>query len=137
MIPGNNGFLSLDFVIEEQSSRTYKMNFENKLESLNIRGFADKREAMKQVIYKILNTERYQYVIYSWNFGIELLDLFGEPISYVIPEIKRRIIEALTYDQRISSVDNFSFEVGKGKVHTRFIAHTIFGDIPVEKAVNF
>jgi hypothetical protein len=133
MIPSTNGFLSQDFIIEEQSSRTYRMNFEQ----LNIRGFTDKQEAMKQVIYKILNTERYQYIIYSWNFGVELLDLYGEPILYVLPEIKRRISEALTQDTRISSVDNFNFEVDKGKVHTRFIAHTIFGDVPIEKAVNF
>lgn len=132
MIPSNSGFLSQDFIIEEQSSQTYRMDF-NKL---NIRGYTDKLEAMKQVIYKILSTERYQYIIYSWNYGVELADLFGQPISYVLPEIKRRIGEALTYDRRINSVEDFSFEVGKGKVHTTFTAHTIFGDLLIEKAVN-
>ena len=132
MIPGTNGFLSQDFEITQQPSKTYQMN----MQLLNIRGFAKEQLAMAQLIYKILNTERYQYVIYSWNYGVELLDLFGEPVSYVCPELKRRITEALTQDSRIQSVDAFDFEVEKGKVHVTFTAHTIFGDIPAEKVVN-
>ncbi|MFQ8776837.1 MAG: DUF2634 domain-containing protein [Roseburia sp.] len=27
---------------------------------------------MKQAIYNILNTERYQYIIFSWDYGVEL-----------------------------------------------------------------
>ena len=133
MIPNNNDFLTLDFVVEEQTSRTYRMN----IDKINVRGFSDEQEAMKQLIYKILNTERYQYVIYSWDFGVELLDLFGEPISYVVPEIKRRITEALTADSRITECMNFEFEVDKNKVHTLFTAVTVFGNIPIEKVVNF
>jgi hypothetical protein len=133
MIPSTSGFLSRDFVIEEQTSQTYRMDFDK----LNIRGFTNELDAMKQLIYKILNTERYQYTIYSFNFGVEFVDLFGEPISYVLPEIRRRVTEALTIDSRIESVDNFEFDVKGGTVHVTFTAHTVFGDIQSEKAVNF
>lgn len=134
MIPSTTGFFEQDFQIKEQPTYTYRMEFKSNL----IRGFTDGREAMKQAIYKILNTERYQYVMYSWDYGIELLDLYGEPVSYVCPEVERRIIEALTWDDRIQSVDNFEFDVSKkGEIHVTFIAHTIFGDIPTEKVVNF
>ena len=133
MIPSTNGFLSQDFTIEEQTSRTYRMDFDK----LNIRGFTEQQAAMAQAIYKIVNTERYQYIIYSRNYGIELLDLFGQPISFVIPEIRRRVEEALLHDTRIESVDNFIFVVGKRTVLTRFTAHTIYGDIVQERAVNF
>lgn len=61
----------------------------------------DGREAMEQVIYKILNTERYRYVVYSWNYGIELMDLFGMPADYVCPVLEKRISEALLQDDRI------------------------------------
>jgi hypothetical protein len=91
----------------------------------------------EQAIYLILQTERYHYVIFSWNYGIELEDLFGMPISWVIPEVKRRITEALLQDSRITEVDNFEFDVKKGVVTTTFTAHTIFGDIPIERAVTF
>jgi hypothetical protein len=133
MIPSTNGFLAQDFVIEEQPSKTYKMHLDESI----ILGYADKLDAMVQVIFSILNTERYQYVIYSWNYGIELVDLYGQPVSYVIPELKRRITEALTWDERIISVDNFDFSVNKGKIACNFTVHTIFGDIQTEKVVNF
>lgn len=133
MIPSTNGFLEQDFVIEEQPSKTYKMHLDESI----ILGYADKLDAMVQVIFSILNTERYQYVIYSWNYGIELIDLYGQPVSYVIPELKRRITEALTWDERIIGVDNFSFNVDKGKITCNFTVHTIFGDIETEKVVNF
>ena len=78
MIPVTNDILST-LEIEEQPSKNYKLFFTENI----INGYVDKLEAMKQVIYKILNTERYQCLIYSWNYGIETMDLFGEPVSYV------------------------------------------------------
>lgn len=134
MIPSTTAFLEQDFEITEQPTHTYKMNLESNL----IRGYTDGQEAMKQAIYKILNTERYQYVMYSWNYGIELLDLYGEPVSYVCPELERRITEALTWDDRIQSVDNFEFNISKkGEILVTFTAHTVFGDVVTEKVVNF
>ena len=134
MIPSTTAFLEQDFEIEEQPTHTYKMNLTGEF----VRGYTDNQEAMKQAIYKILNTERYQYVMYSWNYGIELLDLFGEPVSYVCPELERRITEALTWDDRINSVDNFEFNIPKkGEILVTFTAHTIFGDVVAEKVVNF
>lgn len=134
MIPSTTAFLEQDFEITEQPTHTYKMNLESNL----IRGYIDGQEAMKQAIYKILNTERYQYVMYSWNYGIELLDLYGEPVSYVCPELERRITEALTWDDRIQSVDNFEFNISKkGEILVTFTAHTVFGDVVAEKVVNF
>lgn len=134
MIPSVTGFLEQDFEIETQPTNTYKMELENNL----IRGYTDGQEAMKQAIFKILSTERYQYVMYSWNYGIELIDLYGEPVSYVCPELERRITEALTWDERIESVDNFEFDTSKkGEVLVTFTAHTIFGNVTAEKVVNF
>lgn len=134
MIPSVTGFLEQDFEIETQPTNTYKMELESNL----IRGYTDGQEAMKQAIFKTLSTERYQYVMYSWNYGIELIDLYGEPVSYVCPELERRITEALTWDERIESVDNFEFDTSKkGEVLVTFTAHTIFGDVTAEKVVNF
>ena len=134
MIPSITGFLEQDFELEEQPTYTYKMN----LDTGSIRGYTDGLDAMKQAIFKILQTERYQYIMYSWNYGIETLDLYGEPISYVCPELERRITEALLWDERIESVDNFEFDLPqKGVIHVSFTAHTIFGDVQVERTVNF
>lgn len=134
MIPSKNAIISANLKIESQPSKNYKLYTDRN----TISGTCDGLEAMKQVIYKILNTERYQHIMYSWNYGIELLDLFGEPITYVLPELQRRITEALVQDDRIKSVDDFNFEtIGKRTVNVTFTIHTIFGDIQEEKAVNF
>ncbi len=134
MIPSTAGFLNRDFEIEEQPDRTWRMRPEDK----RVQGYTDGLEAVKQAIYKILMTERYQYIMYSWNYGIELLDLFGEPVTYVCPELKRRITEALLCDDRIRNVDHFEFRYPqKGVIHVTFTVHTLYGDVDVEKEVNF
>lgn len=132
MIPRINDDLVQDIEIEEMPTYTHKLN----IDSNNIMGFADGLDAMKQAIYLILNIERYEHIIYSWNYGIEVADLFGKPTDYVLPELIRRITEALTQDERIISVDAFSFDVAKGKVQTSFIVRTIFGEIEAEKVVS-
>jgi hypothetical protein len=134
MIPSTNSILSTELEVETQPSKNYRMNIEQNI----INGLCDELDAMRQVIYKILNTERYQHIIYSWNYGIELLDLYGEPVTYVCPELQRRIEEALVQDDRITSVDNFEFDISeKRTVNATFTVHTIYGDIQSEKAVNF
>lgn len=134
MIPSTVGFLNLDFKIEEKPSFTYKMQMEDKM----VRGHTDGLDSVRQAIYKTVMTERYQYIMYSWNYGIELTDLFGEPVTYVCPELKRRIAEALLLDDRITGVDSFEFDFPqKGIVHVTFTVHTIFGDVQAEREVNF
>lgn len=115
-----------------QPTKTYCM----KLDTINVEGLTDGQAAMKQAVFKILQTERYQYPVYSDNYGVELRELIGQPIPYVLPEIERRITEALTWDERITNVTDFVFDVKKSKVHTTFKVHTIFGEVEIEVAVN-
>jgi hypothetical protein len=132
MIPGTNDNLQFDVEIEQQPTRTYKLNTGD----LRITGFVDGLEAMKQAVYKILNTERYEHLIYTWNYGVEFNDLYGEPSAFAYPEIKRSITEALLQDERIKSVDGFTFTSIKGAVNVQFMVHTTEGDIEIGKVVN-
>ena len=101
-----------------------------------IQGYVDGIEAVKQAIYFILNTERYEFPVYSWQYGVELIALIGKPPQVIVPEIKRRIRDALTADDRILSVDDFQFEFNKKKVHVSCVATTIYGDLLVEREVD-
>lgn len=133
MIPQKADFLSGDFEIREQPSLTYRMDPEGNY----VRGWVDGVEAVKQAIFRILNTERYQYVIYPWWYGIETIDLYGQPVTWVCPELERRITEALAVDTRIVRVTDFKHDLSiKGVVHTTFTVHTIYGDIKTEKEVK-
>ena len=115
MIPVSNQLKNVEVV--EQPSLCPRMI----VESERIIGQCDDVEAIKQAIYNILNTERYQYIIFSWDYGVELKDLFGKPIDYVMPEVERRITEALVQDDRIDSCDSFEFEKkGRNVVLTRY-----------------
>ena len=114
-------------------SKTYKVEFE----TLNqINGFSDDLDAIKQAIYLILSTERYAHIIYSWDYGVELIDLIGKPIPYVMSELPRRIKEALIQDNRIKDVVDFEFERQGKKLHTTFTVVTNLGNIPSELEVE-
>jgi hypothetical protein len=121
-----------EYEISIYPSKTYFMN----LEKYRIVGTVDGIESIPQAIFKILYTERSTYLAYSDNYGIELMDLYGMPTTYVLPELERRIKEALEWDSRIESVDNFEFELKGSSVTATFTVHTIFGDIEAERTVN-
>lgn len=130
MIPVVNYLKEVEVI--EQPSLCHRMIFDTG----HISGECDGLEAVKQAIYNILNTERYQYIIYSWNYGVELQGLFGMPVDYVAAEAERRITEALMQDDRITAVDNFEFEEGRKKLSVTFTVHTKYGDVQGEKEVE-
>ena len=126
---------SADITVQEQPTKTYKMEL---YKGNYILGFVDSQKAMEQAIYKIIRTERYKYIIYSWNYGIELEDLFGMPVEYCVVELERRISEALLQDNRITAVHTFEFdtESERGTVLIKkFIAETIFGKIQIDNGL--
>lgn len=137
MIPSSNSnnsnLLVEDFEYVTEPSKTYKLNIENNTIS---GGYIDGVEALKQAIYKILNTERFDYLIYSWNYGIEIKNLIGEHTSFVIPELERVIKEALMQDYRIEEVTDFEFSIEKNVVTTKFKVTSIEGVAEIEKVVS-
>ncbi|MBM6828770.1 DUF2634 domain-containing protein [Anaerotignum lactatifermentans] len=133
MIPKRESVVLLETVEEKKMpSLTYAM-METKGE---IRGNADGLEAIKQAIYKILMTERYRYLIYDFQYGVELADLYGRPAAYVIPEVEKRIREALLADDRVNSVEDFQFSEEQGALAVRFQAETELGTIELERKVE-
>jgi len=133
MIP--ESFISdVDLEEEIEPNKTYKMNFKDNI----VEGFVDDMDAVRQAIYKVLGTERYAYPIYSWDYGIELSDLYGEDTRYVCAELEDRIKEALTQDERITDVIDFTFNTEeKGIVKVAFTVETTEGDIEIESEVNY
>ena len=133
MTPKQEGEVDM-MTIEKKTipSLTWKINEEQGV----LRGTVDEQEAMMQAVNKILQTERYRYDIYDWNYGVELEELYGKNVSFVIPELKKRIEEALLADDRITAVTDFSFQQEKGSVTASFLVHTIFGEMRAERTVD-
>lgn len=133
LLPTNSNIEKLsDFEPVEQTSNTYRLFYQkNKL-----KGFTDEIDALKQAIYFILNIERYDYLIYNWNYGFEIKDLIGQEPKNILPEIQKRISDALIQDSRINEILNFSFSMLKNKVIVYFTVKSIFGDLKQELNIN-
>lgn len=132
LLPANDQALIDDFDIKEQTSNTYKLIYLKD----RLKGFTDEIDALKQTIYFILNTERYDYLIYDWNYGFQIKDLIGQNPNDILQTIQARISDALIQDTRITEVSNFSFDVIKNKVKTTFTIKSIFGDLQQEVNIN-
>lgn len=132
MVPKNNNELKEDFEIKEYKNKTYYLDFDKN----KIVGMCDDITAIKQAIYMILNTERFEHLIYSWNYGVELKNLIGENETYVIPELERVIREALLQDDRVNYVNNFEFKKNKSSILVTFTVITDYGDFFGDKVVN-
>lgn len=140
VIPTNNIRLTEGFEIKSKPSFTYRLTaaFPSLIvERERVSGKTDKLEAVRQAIYKIIMTERYDYIIYSHSYGIELKDLIGQQISYVKAVLPGRISEALLMDDRINAVEDFVItEVRKGELLCEFKAQTVFGELKEKVSIN-
>ena len=135
MIPGlpENDNLIPDFEEVLAPSKNYYLH--HNLEHIN--GTIDEAEALKQAIFMMLSVERYDHMIYSFNFGVELNNLIGKPKLYVASEAPRRITEALMIDDRILGVEGFEITMGKESVLLRFIVRSIYGELEQGREVLF
>lgn len=115
-----------------EPSNTFCVDFERG----RVFGFVDEKEAVKQAIMLILNTERYKFLIYSWNYGAELEALIGTHPDIVEDEVERLISEALLQDDRITAVYDFEFSRNRDTLLVNFKVDSIYGDIDIETEVR-
>lgn len=114
---------------EAEQTRTYKVSGER------IQGFTDGLAALQQAIDHMLNTERYEYPIYSFGYGLRSDDLIGKDREYVEAELQRRIRDCLLTDDRITGVDNFTFSVDGDEMLCTFDVENIYKKLSTSKAV--
>lgn len=130
MLPVSGFELSQEFEIKKQPSKTYR------LRDGRIRGHTGGLNAVEQTIYCILNTERFDYPIHSWNYGVELNRLYGTSPGLIRSKLKKRITEALRQDDRIRSVGAFSFPQTGERLCVAFTVQTEQGTIEAKKEVK-
>lgn len=113
---------------DEETSRTYGMDFAKGRST----GIIDGLEAVKQSVYKILETERFAHLIYDANYGNEITGLQNKSQGYVKSEMDRRINEALLEDDRISSVEDMQITITGDEALASFTIVSIYGDFKHE-----
>ena len=116
-----------------QSSKTYKLDSFNGRITRKI----DELESIKQAVFKILQTERFENVIYDANYGVELAGFIGKPKDFVKNDIERTIKDALLADERILNIESFNIiDDIKDNFKIEFKINSIFGNIDFESVVR-
>ena len=90
-------------------------------------------EAIKVWVYKTLLVPRYQYSIYSWDYGSELMDLIGKAYtpSLTKSEAKRYIEEALKINPYILDVNVIDTNFKDSVLSANIKITTIYGESEV------
>lgn len=90
-------------------------------------------EAVEVWVYKALKTERYQYLAYSWQYGIEIRQFIGlvMGVQERYSELKRVIIECLMINPYILSVDTVDFDASGENVTCSISMTTIYGEVNI------
>lgn len=88
-------------------------------------------EAIKVWIWLVLQTARYRYYIYSWDYGNEFEELIGRGYSeeYINAEAQRMTEDCLLVNENIESITDFSVGMENDQLTISFTANTIYGTI--------
>lgn len=122
-----------EFQTEQFANKTYKINFEEK----RIIGEIDGLEAIKQAVYKILHTERFNCLLYSWDYGVEFENLIGKDYDFILGDLQRRIEEALLQDDRIERIENIKVNKKQNdSIDVSFVVVSKYGNITTEVNIN-
>ncbi len=124
------GLVIKDLTVEPQPSLTWGMQ----LDGNRCIGKKDDVDALLQTIFCILSTEQGAYSIYPPTYGLKMRDLYGKPAPYIYAILCDRIRAALTMDDRITAVDNFSYSSTGDAMLISFSVHTNFTDEEIKGA---
>ncbi len=106
-------------------------NFKNNIPLLEKGDFkiVTGNEAIKTWVYKALKTERFRYLIYTWDYGSELDDLIGRNYTPNLTKAEciRYIKEALLINPYIKNVSNIEVVFDTGKLMVSGRLDTIYG----------
>lgn len=91
----------------------------------------EEAEAIKVWIWLVLQTARYRYYIYSWDYGNEFEELIGRGYSeeYINAEAQRMTEDCLLVNENIESITDFSVGMENDQLTISFTANTIYGTI--------
>lgn len=124
---------------QEKTSRTYKIDWDEG----RIIGFVDGQDAMNQFIKKAILTPRFRCLIYSNQYGSEIIEtLMDKSVTreYIEAEISFLVTDTLIHDPRVLRVYNIEIEFNdtypmQDSCVITFDVDTIYGEISVKEAV--
>ena len=91
---------------------------------------------MTQAVDVLLNVERFRWQIYRTYSGVQWEGLIGQDPGYVASELQRRITQALTMDDRVRGISNFSYSTNGNTLTASFTVNTVYGATQTTVEVN-
>lgn len=92
-----------------------------------IEGTVDGLAAVRQAVEIILNAQRFCWQIYQPYSGMDWEGLIGQDAGYVGAELQRRLIDALTVDDRVTGISNYNYTAEGDTLTATFVVNTVFG----------
>lgn len=128
MIPQGGSLTNTPVQETQQPSLTWRLDFKEG----RVVGKIDGLDAVRQSVFKILQTDRFWHDVYTFDYGHELSSLIGDSPLYVQSEVSRMISEALLQDDRISAVDDTGITFTDDRMTVRFVVVTEYGSFEEE-----
>ena len=105
-------------------------------ETNRIEGTVDGQAAVRQAVEIILHVERFRWQIYKPYSGMEWEGLIGQDPGYVGAELQRRLVDALTIDDRVTGISNYEYTVDGNSLHATFTVDTVYGSFDESQEVT-
>lgn len=105
-------------------------------ETNRIEGTVDGQAAVRQAVEIILNVERFRWQIYRPYSGMEWDGLIGQDPGYVGAELQRRLVDALTVDDRVTGISNYKYTVDGNSLYATFMVNTVYGSFDESQEVT-
>jgi hypothetical protein len=128
--------VELTETVASEAKWTYVIDYRTRQMATNDNGQPKKTatyaEYLVQTALKILNTERFQYVVYDADIGVER----SEWANWEDVEIKRDIEEALAAHAEISQAEVLSMERDGQNMYLRIKLTGLAGETELEEAIE-
>ena len=95
------------------------------------------KEAIKIWIWNCLQTQRFRYPIYSWDYGADMEQYIGRAVSkeFLQTDCENEIRSALLVNPYISDITDFEVDRKDDQMFVSFRAVTKFGEVEVDQGV--
>ena len=94
-------------------------------------------EAIRVWVWCAMDTQRFRYGIYSWDYGADFEQYIGQSVTqeFLDTDAHDEVEETLLINPYITGIDDFEIEMDGEHLHIAFTVHTIYGDTEVDANV--
>lgn len=122
-------------VVEEDAEEYVIRDFEIDFSTMKMTGrIVENLDAIEMWVQLALRTKRYEWLIFSWDYGEEYTDLLGYSYTkeYLDSEVERMITECVTQHPYITGIEDLTVEVEEEHLHITFTLITDFGEVEID-----